>query len=153
MKRIFILIAIMFLASCASKFNVEKANTYLLSHPDRPADIKEALSVGKVVPGMNEEEVTICMGKPDTITTTQSYLSNQIVMTNWGYLNGMPSKRVFILFRDGIVRNINVITQSGTRKLYPGGTINPGPIIRHISPGPHISPPIVNRNCSSKPNK
>ena len=95
MKKIIILISIIFLASCAHKYNVEKANTYLMSHKDRPAHIKEALLAGNVVQGMNEEEVHICVGKPDIITTTQSFPSNEEV-TFWGYL--APSKRVFIFF-------------------------------------------------------
>ncbi len=69
MKKIFILLSIMFLTSCATQdaFNVEKANTYLMSHKERPSHIKEALSAGRLAQGMNEEEVKICWGKPDRI--------------------------------------------------------------------------------------
>ena len=126
MKRILILISIMFLAGCVTtKFNVERANTYLLSHPDRPAQIKEAISVGEVVQGMNEEEVIICMGKPDSVSITQSYPLNNKV-TKWGYLGGVPSKRVFILFRNGTVRKINVVTQN-SRMINPSKTGKPFP--------------------------
>ena len=143
----------MFLSGCVSGVNVEKANTYLLSHPDRPAQIKEAISVGKVVQGMNEEEVTICMGKPNVITTSQSYTLNT---TTWAYFNRAKLKRTFIIFRDGAVAGINVSTQKGMIAApYPVGTINSGPIIRPANPnvivGPRpviISPPVVKKNCS-----
>ena len=69
MKKILILISIIYLTGCATQhvFNMDKANTYLFSHKGRPAHIKEALSVGKLAQGMNEEEVKICWGKPDSI--------------------------------------------------------------------------------------
>ena len=169
MKRMPILISIIFLAGCVSTFNVEKANTYLLSHPDRPADIKEAISVGEIVQGMNEEEVTVCMGKPDVITTSQSYPLNTTT-TTWAYFNRAKLKRTFILFKDGAVVAINVSTQNGMMVMpypvgatnsgpiirpYPGGTINSGPIITPsnqnviVQPRPIIvSPPVVKKNCS-----
>ena len=156
MKRILILISIMFLAGCVSTFNAEKANTYLLSHPDRPAQIKEAVSIGKVVPGMNEEEVTICMGKPTTITTTQNYPSNNIT-TVWSFLRGGPMKRVFIVFRDGAVAGINEITQKGTMVMpYPNRvTYIPDTVIspprRNVIVQPRpitVSPPAVKKKCS-----
>ena len=149
MKRILILISIIFLAGCASKFDVEKANTYLLTHPDRPAEIKEAISVGKVVQGMNEEEVTICMGKPDTISTTQRYPLNYTT-TIWGYFDwaASKSKRVFILFNDGAVAGINEITQTGTLPVNSRPLIMPAN--RAVNPGPVMIPP-ANRKCSSNP--
>ncbi|MBN2418344.1 MAG: hypothetical protein JXL81_03085, partial [Deltaproteobacteria bacterium] len=128
MKRLLILISILFMAGCVSRFNVEKANTYLSSHPDRPADIKEAISIGKVVTGMNEEEVSICMGKPGTISTTQAYPSNTKT-TVWGYFNGGPSKRVFILFKDGTVTGINEISQTGMIMVQPSAPIISGPVM------------------------
>ena len=69
MKKIFILFSIMFLAGCATQhvFDAEKANSYLLSHKERPARIQEALAAGNLARGMNEEEVTICWGKPERI--------------------------------------------------------------------------------------
>ncbi len=69
MKKLLVLISVMFLASCATQhvFNAEEANTYLLSHKERPIYIQEALSVGKLAQGMNEEEAEICWGKPDRI--------------------------------------------------------------------------------------
>lgn len=143
MKRVLILISIMFLAGCVSRFNVEKANTYVLSHPDRPANIKEAISVGQVVQGMNEEEVTICMGKPDIITTTQSYPLNEKT-TAWRYLNRSQLKTTFILFRDEIVAAVNVTTQKGMIIMpYQGGPINSGQIIRTNPGGTFISDPII----------
>jgi hypothetical protein len=170
MKKIIILISIMFFAGCVSKFNVEKANTYVMSHPDRPDHIKKAISVGEVVQGMNEEEVTICMGKPDTITTTQSYPLNTIT-TGWFYFNNSQLKRTFIFFKDGAVVGINISTQKGMIVMpFPGGPINSGPIIRPypggvfnsdpiISPSnqniiynhkPIITTPPVNKNCPKK---
>ena len=156
MKRILFLIFIMFLAGCVStKFSTEKANTYLLSHPDRPAQIKEAISVGEVVQGMNEEEVTLCMGKPDVITTSQSYPLNT-TSTTWAYFNRAKLKRTFIFFKDGAVAGINVSTQKGIIiSPYPGGPINSGPVLRPVNPNviiqPRrviISPPTAKKNCS-----
>ena len=165
MKKILILISIMFLTGCVYTFNVEKANTYLLSHPDRPAQIKEAISVGEVFQGMNEEEVTLCMGKPDVVTTSQSYPLNT-TMTTWAYLNRAKLKRTFIIFKDGAVVAINVSTQKGTVAMpyinngpvvmpYPRGAFNSDPIISPshqnviVSPRPIIiNPPVVKKKCS-----
>ncbi len=152
MKRVLVLIFILFLAGCVSKFNVEKANTYLLSHPNRPDHIQEAISVGTVVQGMNEEEVAICMGKPDTITTRQSNLSNMKSII-WCYFDGAPTKRVCICFINGAVGEVNEFTQTGM----PVVTVNPGPVITPsrsphviVQPRPIIINPPVNRNCPSK---
>ena len=129
MKKILILISIMFLAGCVSTFNVEKANTYLQSHPDRPDHIKKAISVGEVVQGMNEEEVTIYMGKPDVITNSQNYQFNTN-STTWAYFNRAKLKRTFILFKNGAVIGINTSTQKGILMAYPVGTISPVPVIK-----------------------
>jgi hypothetical protein len=162
MKRILILISIMFLAGCFSTFNVEKANTYLLSHPDRPDHVKEAISVGTVVQGMTEEEVTICMGKPDTITTRQSY-SNNMKTTIWCYFDGAPTKRVCICFINGAVGEVNEFNQTGIQIInmnpgqvirhHPGGTFKSEPVISPsrqnviVSPPVIIRPPVVRKNC------
>ena len=168
MKKILILISFMFLAGCVSTFNVENANTYLLSHPDRPDEIKEAISIGQVVQGMNEEEVTLCMGEPDVITTSESYPLNMI-STTWIYFNRAKLKRTFIYFKNGAVAGINVSTQKGMivvpypagtinsgpiTRPYPGNTFNSDPIISHssqnviIGPGPVITnPPVVIKKC------
>ena len=142
MKRILILFSIMLLAGCVSGFDVKKANTYLLSHPDRPDHIKEAVSIGEVVMGMNEEEVTICMGKPDIITTTQSYPLNK-TSNVWTYLNPAKFTRKFIVFRDGVVEGVNVTTQTGTVGVpYSGGVIYPGPVTRPYPGGTFIPGPV-----------
>lgn len=121
MKKLLLLISVMFLASCATQhvFNAEKANTYLMSHRQRPAHIQEALSVGKLAQGMNEEEVEICWGKPDRIEkrslpdheiTIWRYLENREVGHTFrrSIMKKMLSKEV--KFRDGAVitwREIN----------------------------------------------
>jgi len=71
MKKLLLFVSVIILASCATQhvFNAGKANTYLIAHKDRPAPIQEALSVGKLARGMNEEEVKICWGKPERIET------------------------------------------------------------------------------------
>ena len=71
MKKSWLLISVLILASCATQhvFNTEQAKSYLMSHKDRPVHIQEALSVGKLARGMNEEEVQICWGKPHRIET------------------------------------------------------------------------------------
>ena len=121
MKKLLLLFSVMFLGSCASQhtFNVEKANTYLMSHKERPAGIQEAMSVGKLAQGMNEEEVKICWGKPDRIEkrampnheiTIWRYFANQTV----GYTRrgSITRKKISkeVTFRDGTVitwREIN----------------------------------------------
>ena len=158
----------MFLSGCVSKFSVEKANTYLLSHPERPAQIKEAIAVGEVVPGMTEEEVIICLGKPDIITTNiQSYPVN-MELTFWRYFNSTRLNTVNISFRDGIVSGINASTQKGMIVMPypntgpiirsypgPGGTFNSDPIVsptsQNVIVGPRpvvITPTVVKKNCS-----
>ena len=71
MKKSWLFIFVVILASCATQhvFKAEKAKSYLMSHKDRPVHIQEALSVGKLARGMNEEEVEICWGKPHRIET------------------------------------------------------------------------------------
>ena len=100
MKKLFILISIIFLAGCATPyvFNVEKANEYLMSHKERPAHIKEAISVGKLARGMNEEEVNICWGKPDSI---EKRAMPDHEVTIWRYL---INKTVGHTFRGSITR-------------------------------------------------
>ena len=120
MKKILLLISVMFLASCATQhvFNAEKANTYLLSHTDRPVHIQEALYDGKVAEGMNEEEVKICWGKPDVIVK-RAVPDHEIII--WRYFEdlvvGYGPKRSMIrkklskevTFRDGTVINCSEI--------------------------------------------
>jgi hypothetical protein len=116
MKKTLVLISIMFLASCATQyvFDVQKANTYLMSHKTRPGHIQEALSVGKLAQGMNEEEVKICWGNPDRIekrslpghgVTIWRYLENRVVAHNFrrSITKKMLSKEV--TFRNGSVIN------------------------------------------------
>lgn len=115
MKKIIILIALMFLASCVTQhaFNVEETNTYLMSHKERPVDIQEALSAGKLAQGMNEEEVKICWGKPDSIEK-RSIPNHEIIV--WKYFGDQRmgyttrgkiiTKKVMskgVTFRDGYV--------------------------------------------------
>ena len=71
MKKLWLFISVVILASCATQhvFNAEQANSYLMSHKDIPVHIQEALSVGKLARGMNEEEVEICWGKPKRVET------------------------------------------------------------------------------------
>ena len=114
MKKSFFLIFIIFLAGCATQhvFDEKKANAYLLSHIDRPALIQEALSAGKLAQGMNEEEVTICWGKPDKIINKS--MSNKVV-TIWRYpeyqvVGNSPRRSILkktlskqVTFKDGAV--------------------------------------------------
>lgn len=115
MKKLLLIISFMFLASCVTQhvFNAEEANTYLMSHKERPVGIQEALSVGKLTRGMNEEEVKICWGKPDSIEKS-SMPDHEIAMwkyfghQRYGYTNKGKSisKKVMskgVTFRDGIV--------------------------------------------------
>ena len=124
MKKLLLLISVMFLASCATQdvFNTEKANTYLMSHKERPEHIKEALSVGKLAEGMNEEEVEICWGKPDRIEK-RSMPTHEIII--WRYLDNraighsnrgrqLVRKKISkeVTFRDGRVNSWREIDYS-----------------------------------------
>ena len=124
MKKILLLISVIFLSSCATQhvFDAEKANTYLMSHRERPLHIQEALSVGKLAKGMNEKEVKICWGKPDRIEK-RSMPAHEIVI--WRYLEnraighsnrGRPLIRKKIskevTFRDGTVNSWREIDYS-----------------------------------------
>ncbi len=83
----FLLVAtLLLLAGCATQkytFNPGDATAYLSAHRDRPSYIANALSEGKLAQGMNEAEVQICWGKPDSIMT--QYQPNQRI-TTWSYV-------------------------------------------------------------------
>jgi hypothetical protein len=114
MNKLLLFICVIFLTSCATQdvFDAEKADTYLMSHSERPVYIKEALSVGKLAKGMNEEEVDICWGKPGRIEERSMpdhesiiwrYFENLIV--GRGPKNSMIKKRLSkeVEFRNGRV--------------------------------------------------
>lgn len=124
MKKLLLLVSVMLLASCATQhvFDVEKANIYLMSHKDRPAHIKKALSVGKLAKGMNEEEVKICWSKPDRIEK-RSMPTHEIII--WRYLDNraighsdrgrqLVRKKISkeVTFRDGRVNSWREIDYS-----------------------------------------
>jgi hypothetical protein len=85
MKKFMLLAAVLLLTGCATQkftFNSGEAAAYLATHRDRPAAINSAISTGNLAQGMNEEEVQICWGKPDSVMT--QYLPNQEI-TTWSY--------------------------------------------------------------------
>ena len=114
MKKLLLLVSVMFLASCATQhvFDPEKANTYLMSHRNRPGHIQEALSIGKLAKGMNEEEVEICCGKPERVEK-RSIPDHEVII--WRYFEdrtiGSTRRRIIkrnvlskeITFRKGAV--------------------------------------------------
>ena len=106
MKKILFLIIIMFMTGCVHKFDVQKANTYLMLHSYRPVNIQEALLEGRVVEGMNEEEVFICLGKPNAIMTVKNPTKNFESIT-WRYGNPPRERPVkMIMFREVAVIDI-----------------------------------------------
>ncbi len=45
---------------------------YLKAHPDLPEDIRNGIKSGKLVKGMDKDQVTLCMGKPNKMEVSQS---------------------------------------------------------------------------------
>ena len=78
--------ALLLLAGCTTEdvgFSANVAATYLAAHQDRPAPIKDALSVGKLAEGMKEEEVRICWGDADSVKEENNA---GLHITYWAYV-------------------------------------------------------------------
>ena len=76
---------LLFVAGCATQkfiFDPNKASAYLSTHKDRPAQIVAALSEGKPVVGMTEEEVELCWGVPQKKITG---VVDSVSRASWGY--------------------------------------------------------------------
>ena len=64
-------------------FDAKKASAYLATHQDRPANIINALSAGRPVVGMTEEEVELCWGTPQKKITGEF---DNVPTVSWSYL-------------------------------------------------------------------
>ena len=121
MKKFMLLAALLLLTGCATQkytFDPGQATAYLSTHQNRPASINRALSTGNLAEVMNEQEVQICWGKPDSVMT--QYLPNQEI-TTWSYTEpriiASSFRRTFwsyeiakqAIFTNGVLREWRVV--------------------------------------------
>ena len=95
MKKLLCLVGAIFICGCGTPrfvVDLQCVQEYLTAHPDRPADVRSAIVTGRVVKGMTRDEVTICWGKPDSVTTEEK---DGIVTETWLYLQSQVAGHTY----------------------------------------------------------